>query len=137
MENEVKVLSANVFQLLDSNGKVRALLSPTNEGVGLIISNAEGKEQIKLSADDNGAASLKLYDNTGEEKIELSVDDQGTHIHLAGAGKQETYLFLKKSGASGLVLTDKDGIRRMDVKIGPDAQPDIAIYPLTGEPKHF
>jgi hypothetical protein len=76
-----------------------------------------------------------MYDKTGVEKIGISLDDKGTHVHLAGTGKQESYLFQKNSGDSGLVLTDSNGNRRLEAKVGPDAEPNITIYPKNGNLK--
>jgi len=137
MKNEKKVIVANEFRLLDPNGNTRAVFSAAADSVDFAISNAKGIPQIKLSANDSGLSSFNLYDAEGQEKIEISVDDQGTHIHLAGEGKQESYLFLKNTGASGLVLTDKDGNRRVEAKVGSDLQPNFTVYPVDADPKHF
>jgi hypothetical protein len=137
MDEGKKVVSANEFRLLDANGNTRAVFSAGEDSVEFAVSNVKGKPQIKLLANDSGLSSFNLYDAEGNEKIEISVDDQGTHIHLAGEGNQESYLFLKNTGASGLVLTDKEGNRRIEAKVGVDLQPELTVYPLNKDPKHF
>ncbi|WP_454802049.1 hypothetical protein [Mucilaginibacter phyllosphaerae] len=135
MENEKKVLIANELRLTDLSGKVRAMLTANENGADLIFCDKEGKNQLKITSSDAGLAAISIYDKTGLEKIGISLDDKGTHVHLAGPDKQESYLFLKNSGACGLVLTDSDGNRRLEAKVGPDAEPDITIYPKNGDPK--
>lgn len=135
MDNDKKVISAHEFQLIGQDGNIRAALTSADGGTDLTFSGASGKPQLKLSATGDGLASLNMYDNDGREKISISVDDLGTHVHLAGTGKQESYLFLKNTGASGLVLTDRKGNRRLEAKVGLDAEPDITIYPVNDEEK--
>jgi len=132
MENDNKIITANGFQLVDSSGKVRALLTATENGVNLSFSDKTGKPQLKLATED-GLSEFTMYDETGKEKVGISLDDKGTHVHLAGAGKQETYLFLKNSGASGLVLTYTEGNRRIEAKLGPDGEPKVTIFPVNQE----
>lgn len=135
MENEKKVITANEFRLTDLSGKVRAVLTATENGADLTFSDGQGNSQLKITSSDAGLSAISMYDKTGLEKIGISLDDKGTHVHLAGPGKQESYLFLKNSGACGLVLTDSDGKRRLEAKVGPDSEPDITIYPKSGDPK--
>lgn len=135
MNNDKKVITAHEFQLIDPNGNIRAVLTSSDSGADLVFSDTKGKSQLKLSTGEGGLSALNMYDIAGQEKISVSVDDKGTHVYLAGAGKQESYLFLKNSGASGLVLTDKEGNRRLEAKVGPDGKPDITIYPVNGEEK--
>jgi hypothetical protein len=136
MDNERIVLAAHEFQLIDSNGNIRVLLTTSDNGVvDLTFTTTKGKGLLKLSTSDDGLSSVNMYDDSGKEKVGIAVDDKGTHVHLAGEDKQESYLFLKNSGASGIVLTDRQGNRRLEAKVGPDAEPAITIYTLSGEVK--
>lgn len=135
MEN--KTVTANSFELVDEKGNIRAIFSALTNGVSLTFSDASGKTQLKMAADNAGLSSLSMYDTEGKEKVGISLDDQGTHVHLGGTDKQESYLFLKNSGASGLVMTDKNGERRLEAKVGPDGQPDVKIFTLNGETKEL
>lgn len=115
MEAEKKIIIANEFRLND----------------------AEGKTKISISAGDNGQSAIRFYNDKGQEKIEISLDDQGTHIHLSGLDRQETYLFQKNSGATGLVLTDAAGERRLEVTVGPDSAPQVRVFPANGEAREL
>jgi hypothetical protein len=135
MDNQKVIITANEFRLTDLKGKVRVVLTATENGAGFTFADEEGNSQLKVTSSDAGLSVISMYDKAGVEKIGISLDDEGTHVHLAGTGRQESYLFLKKSGASGLVLTDSIGNRRLEAKVGPDAEPDITIYPKNGDPK--
>lgn len=135
MEKDKKIITANEFRLTDLNGNVRAILTARESGVDFIFADDKGNPQLKVTTRGNGLSALNMYDKSGQEKIGISVDDKGTHVHLAGKSKQESYLFLKNSGATGFVLTDEEGNRRLEAKVGPDSEPEICIYPLNGEPK--
>jgi hypothetical protein len=135
MDNEKVIITANEFRLTELSGKVRATLTATDNGAGFTFANEEGNSQLSITSSDAGFSSIRIYDKAGVEKIGISLDDKGTHVHLAGTGKQESYLFLKNSGASGLVLTDSNGNRRLEAKVCTDAEPDITIYPKNGNPK--
>ena len=129
MDTDKKIVTANEFQLVDANGAVRALLTAIDDGVSFTLSGTKGDARIKLSAGNDGLSGLTILDDKGADKIEISLDDKGTHMHLAGEGKQESYIFLKDSGATGLVMTDRQGERRIAVTIGPDDKPHITIFP--------
>ena len=129
MDTHKKIVKANEFQLVDANGVVRALLTATDDGVSFTLSGTKGDSRIKLSAGNDGLSGLTILDDKGADKIEISLDDKGTHMHLAGEGKQESYIFLKNRGATGLVMTDRQGERRIAVTIGPDDKPHITIFP--------
>lgn len=135
MDNEKVIITANEFRLKDLSGKVRATLTATENGAGLTFIDEAGNSQLSITSSDAGISTISIYDKAGVEKIGISLDDKGTHVHLAGTDKQESYLFLKNSGASGLVLTDSDGNRRLEAKVGPDAEPDVTIFPKNGNPK--
>jgi hypothetical protein len=135
MDDQKVIITANEFRLTDLKAKVRVVLTATENGARFTFADEEGNSQLKITSSDTGLSVISMYDKTGVEKIGISLDDKGTHVHLAGIGKQESYLFLKNSGASGLVLTDSNGNRRLEAKVGPDAEPDITIYPKNGNSK--
>ena len=129
MKNKKKIIIANEFRLQDQNGQLRALLSGTEKGTNFSLMNGEKQEVVKLSVDSTGFSSLTFFDSSAKERIQLSLDDKGMHIHLAGEGKQESYIFLKTNAASGFVLTDVNGNRRFQATIGPDSNPQVTVFP--------
>lgn len=105
MDNQNRnVITANEIQLVDSKGRRSAV----------------------LAVDDLGFSALKLYDpSTQIVKVEISLDDKGSHCWMAGENKQQSYIFLKKTGASGLVLIDRDGVRRLEAMIDESTEPRV------------
>jgi hypothetical protein len=116
---------------------VRVVLTATESGAGFTFVDEEGNSQLKITSSDAGLSVISMYDKAGGEKIGISLDDKGTHVHLAGTGKQESYLFLKNSGASELVLTDSNGNRRLEAKVCTDANLILPFIRKTGIQKNF
>lgn len=136
MSNERKIISANEFQLVDAEGGVRASLSASDTGVAFSMLNANGRTNLQLMVDNSGFSALKLFDSeTQAAKVDVSLDDKGSHLYLAGMGKQQSYLFLKNDGASGVVLMDKNGDRRVEVMLDPSGKPRVKIQPPGEDPR--
>lgn len=135
MKDKKKIIIANEFRLEDQNGQLRALLSGTEKGTFFSLMDGGEKEVVKLSVEATGLSSLTFFDSSAKEKIQLSYDEKGMHIHLAGEGKQESYVFLKSNAASGFVLTDVDGNRRFQATMGPDSSPHVTIFPPGADPR--
>ncbi len=124
-------ITATEFKLVDASGNVRAVLGTTDEGSALSFFNSKGKLQLKMMVDEAGLSFLKMYNNTDQEnaKVDISLDDKGTHLLLAGEDRQESYLFLKNDGSTGVVLKNKNGERRAQVLLTSTDVPDVSIYP--------
>lgn len=135
MGNKKKIVVANEFQLKDQNGQLRAALSADEKETTFSLKGEGQKDVIKLSVGSAGLSSLTFFDSSDKEKIQLSLDDKGMHIHLAGEGKQQSYIFLKSNAASGFVLTDVDGNRRFEAFISPDGKPHVTVFPSGEEPR--
>lgn len=124
-----KIVTANEFQLVDAEGRVRGIFSAGESGVEFSMMDKNNKTNLKMMIDNEGLSFLKMFDAESEtEKIDISVDSKGTHLFLAGEGKQQSYLFLKKDGASGVVLVDKAGSRKAQVLLSPEGVPNIATF---------
>lgn len=135
MARTKKIVVANEFRLTDQNGTLKALLSAGEQETIFSLKGDNQKDVIKLSVGSAGFSSLTFFDPADKERIQLGIDDQGIHIHLAGDGKQQSYIFLKSNAASGFVLTDVEGNRRVEAFIGPDSKPHVTIFPSGEEPK--
>jgi len=135
MARTKKIVIANEFRLTDQNGTLKALLSAGEQETIFSLKGDNQKDVIKLSVGSAGFSSLTFFDPADKERIQLGIDDHGIHIHLAGDGKQQSYIFLKSNAASGFVLTDVEGNRRVEAFIGPDSKPHVTIFPSGEEPK--
>ncbi|MFC5520780.1 hypothetical protein [Polaromonas jejuensis] len=124
------VVKAHEIQLLDDSGQEQARLGATGNGVALTMGRAGSGPQLWLGADAGGDAALRLFDrDTGAKRVEISLDAKGTHVFLAGEGGQQSYLFLKNGGPTGVVLTDQAGKRRAQIMVDAAGKPDISTDP--------
>jgi hypothetical protein len=64
--------------------------------------------------------------------VDISVDAIGCHVLLASPAKQQSYLFLKGTGATGLVLTDVVGTRRAQFMLSPEGRADMSLWGPAG-----
>jgi hypothetical protein len=97
----------------------------------------------------NGAPSVEvLLDSTGHPAVKLAnpdlkgptaalaVDDKGTHVKFDRPGGASSYLFLNNAGESGVVFVDANGVRRLNVLVGPDNDAKIERFGSDGKPIH-
>ena len=131
-----KVVQAERFELVDSDGKVRATLGFTVEGreggPTLNLSDEDGKARAVLVLTPGGSPSLglfdgqrgavlyvqrhtgpglSLYDKEGKILAEMGIDEDGNpRMDLSDKGRRRrASLWLDRAGSPGLALHDKDG----------------------------
>jgi len=128
------IVEAEEFRLLDSEGRLRARLGVDGAScVSLSLHTAQGSLQVRLHTDDKGYSALQIHDpGGGSPRVDISVDSIGCHVLLASPAKQQSYLFLKGTGATGLVLTDALGERRAQFMVSPDGRAEVSVW---GEPR--
>jgi hypothetical protein len=102
-------VEAEEFRLVDSKGQLRARLGMDGDSVSLSLHGAQGILQV-----------------------DIRVDPLGCHVLLAGLTKQQSYLFLKNTGASGLVLTNAAGARQAHLTLSPEGRADLRVEKATG-----
>ena len=106
-----RIVEAEEFRLLDSEGRLRA----------------------RLGFDGASSVSLQIHDIAGgAPRVDISVDAIGCHVLLANPARQQTYLFLKDSGATGLVLTDVVHERRAHFMLSPDGRVEVSVAGTAG-----
>ncbi len=121
--------------MLDSKGQLRARLGMNGDTVSLSLHAAQGTLQLRLQTDDQGHSALQIQDAGGRfTKIDIRVDPLGCHVLLAGPTRQQSYLFLKDTGASGLVLTDAAGARRAQVMLSAEGSSEVSLWDAAGKP---
>jgi hypothetical protein len=64
----------------------------------------------------------------------LEVDNKGAHVKFDHPGGASSYIFLNNAGESGVVLVDSNGVRRLDVRAGPDDSAKIERFGPDGKP---
>ncbi|MGO8994004.1 MAG: hypothetical protein ACLQVI_11795 [Polyangiaceae bacterium] len=106
----------------------------------------------------DGGPSLSLRDGTGHSSFQaevdakgwprvllsaadpskptavVEVDDKGTHVLFASPTKEESYLFQKDDGTSGVVLGNKDGRHRGEMKLSADGSVGMTLFGADGRP---
>ena len=102
-----RILTGEEFQLVDEKGTVRAALSMSMGGPGLILFDKAGKFRAVLSL------------ATGEDSPVLSLGD--------GQGNHRATLALRVNGEPYLALLDKDGKVRMSLTVDKDKGPRVAL----------
>jgi hypothetical protein len=80
---------------------------------------------------DGDSVSLSLHGGQ-VSKIDIRVDPLGCHVLLAGPAQQQSYLFLKNTGASGLVLTNAAGERLAHLMLSPEGRADLHVGNASG-----
>jgi hypothetical protein len=126
-------VEAEEFRLLDSGGRLRARLGLDGDSVSLSLNGAQGTLQVRLQTDSQGNSALQIQDADGSSpRVDIRVDPLGCHVLLAGSGRQQSYLFLKNIGASGLVLTDAAGERRAQFMLSPDGGVEARVWGAAG-----
>jgi hypothetical protein len=127
-----KTIEAEEFRLVDARGNLRARLGFDGERASFEFRTPLGRIILQLTTSDTDTA-LQMYEESSEApRIELSIDAQGSHVHLATGESQESYLFLKRSGATGLVLTDSMGRRKTECVVSPEGAAGVSIWDATG-----
>jgi hypothetical protein len=110
-------VNAEEFLLVDSNGKARAGLGlDANGEVGLILTSRDGNRKLTLTPD--GPIAVKLTNGVNAEEFSLMDQD----------GKARAGLGLNPNGEVGLILTSRDGNRKLT--LSPDGQ--LAVKLTTG-----
>jgi hypothetical protein len=124
------IVEAEEFRLLDSDGRLRARLGLDGSAcVSLSLHTAQGTIQVRLHTDDQGHSALQIQDTAGgSPRVDISVDAIGCHVLLASPAKQQSYLFLKDTGATGLVLTDASGVRRAQFMLSPEGRAEVSVW---------
>ena len=99
------VVRAERFELVDSEGRVRA-------GLGVF----------------NGMPGLLLYDANGTNRVELSVSDRGTGLFLYDANETPRAKLLASDDGSALGLFDTNGKHRAGLTVLAEIGPELYLW---------
>jgi hypothetical protein len=72
--------------------------------------------------------------NANGPTVVLEIDGKGAHVKFDRSGGASSYLFLSDAGASGIVLIDSRGVRRLNAIIAPDGAARIERFGPDGKP---
>lgn len=119
-----KVIRANKFEVVDNQGRTRAIFTEVTSGAGLAIFDEKGKTQILLSMDKETGPALILHDETSDFSATLSVKKVGPALSLNDErGNIRAGLVVMEEGPS-LSLYDKKGASRARFGVSQTGTPD-------------
>jgi hypothetical protein len=123
------------IKIVDSQGRPRIILSAKsgNPVIRLLQTNGAPSMEVLLDAGGHPAVKLANPELKGPTAA-LAVDDKGTHVKFDRPGGASSYLFLNNAGESGVVFIDANGVRRLNVLVGPDSDAKIERFGSDGKP---
>ena len=155
-----RVVTAEEFNLVDGNGNKRAMLHVTPRGIAnLMMLDGEGKDRaefrvardgssllafydtggtrrVVVGQSSSGPNGIAIYDNEGRQLATLSVSrtEQGSlTLYDSNTGLARAGLGVASGGEPALVLFDKQGHDRLEVHIGANGNPGIALADVNGK----
>ena len=128
------VVRAERFELVDSEGKVRAALGVTpDDQMALTMFDREGTAlmQLLLAGSENGGkGGLALLDKEGQARVWIGFlpDDRSAVLVLGGnPGQPVGGLTMKPDGAVSLVLKGKEGRSEATVEVTAEGEPHLRL----------
>ncbi len=123
------------IRIVDEQGNPRILLSARDGTPSIRLLRDDGTAGMSLALDAAGRPAVTLVNPLGlGPTAALEIDDKGAHVKLDRPGGASAYLFLNDAGASGLVLIDAAGKRRLNAIVAADGAVTIERLNDDGEP---
>jgi len=107
-----KVVTAQEFRLVDSEGKTRASLAAQADGsTGIALIDKDGKRRAVLRLRADGSPSLSLHDADGKNRATLDTQaDNSVGLILTNRdGKGGAAMVIPPNGEAAAILKDKEG----------------------------
>ncbi len=116
--------------------RTRARLAMEGGAPVLALLDEAGRPALRSELDGKGRPRITLFSNEPVARpiAVLEGDEKGAHVLFHGAGAQQSYLFQKNDGTSGLVLTGAGGAHRAEVKLDASGTVDISLFDDGGKP---
>jgi hypothetical protein len=123
------VVEASEFRLV-RDGRVRASLAVRDGGgPSLSLFDDRGNASLRSELDDKGQPRVFLSSSDPTKPTAVvEVDEKGTHVLFDSPGKEQTYIFQKDDGTSGLVLGNAAGRHRGEMKLSPDGSVGVTLF---------
>jgi hypothetical protein len=158
--HNARVVTAEEFDLVDGSGNKRAMLHVTPRGMAnLMMLDGDGNDRAEFRVERDGSSLLGFYDGKGTRRVvvgQSSAGPNGIAIY-DGEGRQLATLSVSRAeqgsltlydpntglaraglgvasrGEPALVLFDKQGRDRLEVHIGANGKPGIALADANGK----
>jgi hypothetical protein len=123
------------IRIVDAQGHARILISAKSGAPTIIMLRDDGVVAAEMALDGAGRPSIKMANPDGAgPTVALAIDDKGAHMKLDRPGGASGYLFLNNAGASGIVMVDTKGIRRINATVAQDGTARIERLDDRGVP---
>jgi hypothetical protein len=129
------VIQAELFQLVDQNGRPRGRLEVDPLGVARLVlfGQKAASPLVSLSADSQGGADLELSDQTGRSAVKIAAAPQGVrHIALYHQGKLRLGLKVPENGDPAVNLYNPDH-RLITLGLSHQNNPQLIFYGASGK----
>lgn len=124
------------LRIVDAEGRARLVLSAEGGAPAFLLLREDGRPGATVSLDAAGRPAVRLNNPDGDGLAAvLEIDDKGAHVKFDRPGGASCYLFLNNAGASGVVLLDAAGRRRLNVMVAPDGASRIEQFDEDGNPR--
>ena len=127
-------ISGTSFSLVDAAGRIRAKLSVVDGAPALVLLDEQNQTRLRVGLSAQGLPHVFLLGiPDAEPTLKIECDPLGGHVLLNNGGKQQSYLFLKNTGASGLVLFGANGQRQAELLVDPAGSPRWTLWDSSGQ----
>jgi hypothetical protein len=125
-----KVITAQAFQVVDSDGRPRAALMVGPDGnPALMLNDTDDNVRLGVSLVEDGTPNVGLCDKGGTIRLDLKLAADGTPL-LASfdkAGALRTTLMVADDGNPSLTFNDMDGNVRLGLSLAEDGTPFVGL----------
>lgn len=113
-------------RVVDPAGAPRILLSAATGAPSIVLIGRDAKPTATVQLDEQDRPSVTLANPVqGPPSAAIEIDDNGAHVKFDRPGGASSYRFLNNAGVSGVVLIDRQGVRRVSVLVGADGKVTI------------
>jgi hypothetical protein len=127
-------ISTSELRIVDPAGNVRLVLASAAEGPSVRLLSSDGVARAALALGSSDQPSLKLLSpDPSQPSAALEVDDKGVHVRFDRPAGGASYVFLNNEGASGVVLIDTNGVRRLEAVLAPNGEPIVRRFDVGGQ----
>jgi hypothetical protein len=126
------VIAAEQFQLIDKEGRIRAVLELDNEQPGLFLYDQEEGLRAYLCLDEGGAPFLDMLDKGAIPRVMLGVNGGESNLDLYdkdGRGRAQIYVQADDAGP-GLALFDRAGRPCVMLDVGEDQEGNLDFFDM-------
>jgi hypothetical protein len=119
--------------IVDEHGRPRLILGAADHpSIKLLGDDGAPRAEVRLDTAGRPSIAFTNPDGAGPT-ASLEIDDKGTHVKFDRPGGASSYVFLNNAGASGLVLIDGHGVRRLSVMLDSTGAPVVQRFDADGK----